>query len=87
MGTARSWTFYEQKQHYLTSCSSCDLILPFGSPTMTIDVFVQHFADVKDPCQTAKISYPLYDVLFLSICAIFKVCEGWRILKTSVKPD
>jgi hypothetical protein len=25
---------------------------------MTIDVFAQHFADVKDPRQTAKISYP-----------------------------
>jgi hypothetical protein len=28
---------------------------------MTIDVFAQHFADVQDPRQTAKISYPLYD--------------------------
>jgi hypothetical protein len=43
---------------------------------MTIDVFAQHFADVKDPHQTAKISYPLYDVLFLSICAIITGCEG-----------
>ena len=45
---------------------------------MTIDVFAQHFADVKDPRQTAKISYPLYDVLFLSICAIITGCEGWE---------
>jgi predicted transposase YbfD/YdcC len=45
---------------------------------MTIDVFAQHFADVKDPRQTAKVSYPLYDVLFLSICAIITGCEGWE---------
>lgn len=45
---------------------------------MTIDVFAQYFADVKDPRQTAKLSYPLYDVLFLSICAIITGCEGWE---------
>jgi hypothetical protein len=43
---------------------------------MTIDVFTQHFADVKDPRQTAKVSNPLYDVLFLSICAFITGCEG-----------
>jgi hypothetical protein len=43
---------------------------------MTIDEFAQHFTDVKDPRQTAKISYPLYDVLFLSICASITGCEG-----------
>jgi hypothetical protein len=54
---------------------------------MTIDVFAQHCADVKDPRQTEKISYPLYDALFLSICAIITGCSAGRILKTSVKPD
>jgi hypothetical protein len=37
---------------------------------MEIDVFAQHFADVKDPRQITKSSYPLYDVLCLSIGAI-----------------
>jgi len=45
---------------------------------MIIDVFAQHFADVKDLRQTAKVSYPLYDVFFLSICAIITGCEGWE---------
>jgi hypothetical protein len=45
---------------------------------MTIDVFAQHFADVKDPRQSAKISYPLYDLLYLSICAIITGCESWE---------
>ncbi|WP_158770299.1 transposase family protein [Paraglaciecola sp. L1A13] len=43
---------------------------------MTIDVFAQHFAYVKDPRQTAKISYPPCDVLFLLICIIFTGCES-----------
>jgi hypothetical protein len=45
---------------------------------MTIDVFAQHFADVKDPRQTAKVSYSLYDVLFLSISAIITGCRRLR---------
>jgi hypothetical protein len=47
-------------------------------PSIKIDVFAQHFADVKTPRQTAKISYQLYDVLFLTICAIITGCEGWE---------
>lgn len=45
---------------------------------MTIDVFAEHFADVKDPRQTAKISYPLYDILLLAICSVITGCEGWE---------
>lgn len=45
---------------------------------MTINVFAQHFADAKDPCQTAKVSYPLYDVLFLSIGTIITGFQLWE---------
>jgi hypothetical protein len=45
---------------------------------MPIDLFPQHFSDVKAPHRTAKISYPLYDVLFLSICAIITGCNSWE---------
>lgn len=51
-------------------------MLLFGSQTMINDVCAQHFAYLKDPPQTAKISYALYDILFLSICAIITGCEG-----------
>jgi hypothetical protein len=48
---------------------------------MSIDVFAEHFADVHDPRQSAKVTYPLYDVLFLSICGVITGCEGWEDLE------
>jgi len=45
---------------------------------MAINVFSQHFSDVKKTRQTTRISYPLYDALFLSIWAIITGCEGWE---------
>ena len=45
---------------------------------MSIDVFTQHFSTIEDPRQSAKISYPLFDVLFLTICAVITGCEGWE---------
>lgn len=45
---------------------------------MTIDVFSQHFSTIKDPRQLAKISYQLFDVLFLTICAVIAGCDGWE---------
>ncbi|PHJ42244.1 hypothetical protein AK965_07000 [Vibrio sp. PID17_43] len=40
--------------------------------------FSKHFGDLKDPRQSAKISYPLFDVLFLAVCAIIAGAEGWE---------
>lgn len=45
---------------------------------MSIDVFAEHFSEVTDPRQSAKVTYPLYDVLFLSICGVITGCEGWE---------
>lgn len=45
---------------------------------MSIDAFSKHFGDLKDPRQSAKISYPLFDVLFLAVCAIIAGAEGWE---------
>lgn len=45
---------------------------------MSIDVFAEYFSDVTDPRQSAKVTYPLYDVLFLSICGVITGCEGWE---------
>ncbi|ALP41034.1 hypothetical protein WL1483_1615 [Aeromonas schubertii] len=36
---------------------------------MPIDAFSKHFAELQDPRQTAKVAYPLFDVLFLTLCA------------------
>ena len=45
---------------------------------MTIDVFTQHFGSIKDPRQSAKVSYPLFDVLFLTVCATIGGANGWE---------
>ncbi|MBD8515304.1 transposase family protein, partial [Photobacterium sp. CAU 1568] len=36
---------------------------------MHIDAFSQFFSVIQDPRQSAKISYPLFDILFLTVCA------------------
>ncbi|PHM25170.1 hypothetical protein Xbud_03105 [Xenorhabdus budapestensis] len=45
---------------------------------MELDAFSQHFGEIKDPRQSAKISYPLFDVLFLTMCAVLTGAEGWE---------
>lgn len=45
---------------------------------MTIDAFSEHFAELQDPRQTAKVAYPLFDVLFLTLCAVIGGAEGWQ---------
>lgn len=45
---------------------------------MSIEAFSQYFGDLQDPRQSAKISYPLFDVLFLTVCATIAGAEGWE---------
>ena len=43
-----------------------------------IDTFTYHFSQITDPRQSAKITYPLFDVMFLTLCSIIAGCEGWE---------
>jgi predicted transposase YbfD/YdcC len=45
---------------------------------MQLDAFSEFFSDLHDPCQSAKIAYPLFDILFLTVCAVIGGCEGWE---------
>ncbi|WP_458736075.1 ISAs1 family transposase [Zobellella taiwanensis] len=45
---------------------------------MSLDAFSQYFGELEDPRQSAKISYPLFDVLFLTVCAVIAGAEGWE---------
>jgi len=45
---------------------------------MQLDAFSEFFSDLHDPRQSAKISYPLFDILFLTVCAVIGGCEGWE---------
>lgn len=45
---------------------------------MSTNAFTQSFAKLEDPRQSAKITYPLFDVLFLAVCATIAGAEGWE---------
>ena len=45
---------------------------------MPIDVFAHHFSSINGPRQTAKVSYLLFDVRFLTVCAVITGCQGWE---------
>ncbi|CAH8190264.1 transposase (fragment) [Vibrio aestuarianus] len=42
------------------------------------DIFTKHFSSLVDPRQSAKVSYPLFDVLFLTVRAVLTGAEGWE---------
>ena len=44
---------------------------------MFIDSFKQHFESVADPRQSAKVTYPFFDILFGSLCAVIAGAHGW----------
>lgn len=45
---------------------------------MHTDSFTLHFSALEDPRQSAKVSYPLFDILFLTLCAVMTGAEGWE---------
>ncbi len=40
--------------------------------------FTQFFSELKDPRQVAKIEYPFFDVVFLTVCAAIGGAHGWE---------
>ena len=46
--------------------------------SMNLNVFSEHFSSIEDTRQSAKITYPLFDVLFLTLCAVIAGCQGWE---------
>lgn len=45
---------------------------------MQTDSFTIHFSALEDPRQSAKVTYPLFDILFLTLCAVMTGAEGWE---------
>lgn len=43
-----------------------------------LGTFTHHFSQISDPRQSAKITYPLFDVIFLTLCSVIAGCEGWE---------
>ena len=46
--------------------------------SVNLNVFSEHFSSIEDTRQSAKITYPLFDVLFLTLCAVISGCQGWE---------
>ncbi|RVU31975.1 ISAs1 family transposase [Rheinheimera riviphila] len=45
---------------------------------MQTDSFTLHFSALKDQRQSAKVHYPLFDIIFLTLCAVMTGAEGWE---------
>ncbi|MFQ1816540.1 transposase family protein, partial [Aeromonas veronii] len=46
---------------------------------MSVDaLFTRFFSEIHDNRQPEKISYPFYDVLFLTVCAVIGGAQGWE---------
>ncbi|SQD77852.1 conserved protein of unknown function, might belong to Transposase [Moritella yayanosii] len=45
---------------------------------MYIDEFSKHFGSIEDPRQEAKVSHPLFDIMFVTLCAIIAGADGWK---------
>lgn len=51
---------------------------------MNIDTIQEHFSIIQDYRQSAKVDYPLFDILFGSICAIIAGGQGWTDIREYV---
>ncbi|MFI3247315.1 MAG: transposase family protein, partial [Ferrimonas sp.] len=44
---------------------------------MVIDGIKAHFSIIQDSRQSAKVDYPLFDILFGALCAVIAGARGW----------
>ncbi len=49
--------------------------------TMDIDVIKQHFISIQDQRQSAKVDYPLFGLLFGTLCAVIAGARGWTDIR------
>ncbi|WP_284205837.1 transposase family protein, partial [Aliivibrio sifiae] len=43
-----------------------------------ISAFSKRFVFINDPRQQAKVTYSLFDVIFLTLCSVITGAEGWE---------
>lgn len=48
---------------------------------MFIEAFTTHFSALDDQRQSAKVTYPLHDVLFITLCGVIAGAEGWANIR------
>ena len=45
---------------------------------MNLELFFQIFGKLDDDRQASKVTYPLFDILFTSLCAVIARADGWK---------
>ena len=48
---------------------------------MNLISFRKHFDLLDDKRQSAKITYPIFDIFFITLCAVIAGAEGWKDIK------
>jgi len=48
---------------------------------MYIEAFTTHFGELSDTRQSAKVTYPLEDILFITLCGVVAGAEGWSDIR------
>ena len=46
-----------------------------------LNSFEDHFGQLDDSRQSAKVTYPLFDILFITLCAVIAGARGWKDIK------
>jgi predicted transposase YbfD/YdcC len=52
---------------------------------MDIETIKLHFSIIRDERQSAKVDYPLFDILFGSLCAVIAGARGWTEIREYVR--
>ncbi|RJY00351.1 ISAs1 family transposase [Parashewanella spongiae] len=48
---------------------------------MNLTSFRKHFELLDDQRQSAKVTYPMFDIFFITLCAVIAGAEGWKEIK------
>lgn len=48
---------------------------------MYLEAFITHFSQIEDQRQSAKVTYPLFDILFVTLCSVIAGAEGWADIR------
>ena len=48
---------------------------------MYLEAFTTHFSQIEDQRQSAKVTYPLFDILFVTLCSVIAGAEGWEDIR------
>jgi len=48
---------------------------------VNLNVLSEHFSSIDNSRQSVKVTFPLFDVFFLTLYAVIAGCQGWEDIK------